>query len=132
MSMTRIHQQASSRQYERRHFGMRCEQGARSAIWVLTVWALLAALATAQSSSQLNGSVSDPSGASVAGAKITLTDAATGLHRNTTSNGAGLYQFLDVPPGNYQLEATAGGFATYVASNVTLQVKIPSTINIKF
>jgi hypothetical protein len=132
MSMTRIHQQTSSRQHERRHFGMRCEQGARLAIWVFAVWALLAALATAQSSSQLNGSVSDPSGASVAGAKITLTDATTGLHRNTTSNGAGLYQFLDVPPGNYQLEATAGGFATYVASNVTLQVKIPSTINIKF
>ena len=43
-------------------------------------------LALAQSSSQLNGSVSDPSGASVAGAKINLTDPATGLQRTTTSN----------------------------------------------
>jgi hypothetical protein len=99
---------------------------------VIAVLALLAALAAAQSESQLNGSVSDPSGATVRGAKITLTDAANGLERTTTSNAAGLYQFLDVPPGNYRLEATASGFALYVASNVTLIVKTPSTVNIQF
>jgi hypothetical protein len=99
---------------------------------VIAVLALLAALAAAQSESQLNGSVSDPSGAAVRGAKITLTDAANGLERTTTSNAAGLYQFLDVPPGNYRLEATASGFAPYVASNVTLIVKTPSTVNIQF
>ena len=66
------------------------------------------------------------------GAKITLTDAATGLQRTTTSNEAGLYQFLDVPPGNYRLDATATGFAPYVASKVTLIVKTPSTVNIQF
>ena len=68
--------------------------------------ALLSPWATAQSASLLNGSVSDSSGAKVAGAKITLSDAATGLQRTTTSNDAGLYQFLDVPPGSYRLEAT--------------------------
>jgi hypothetical protein len=94
--------------------------------------AFLAALATAQSTSQLNGSVSDPSGASVPGATITLTGAATGLQRTTTSNGAGLYQFLDVPPGDYRLEATASGFARYAVSDVKLVVKTPSTINVKF
>jgi hypothetical protein len=131
--MTRIHQRASSRQHERWYqSGIRCVQGARCAIWVIAVLALLAALAAAQSESQLNGSVSDPSGATVRGAKITLTDAANGLERTTTSNAAGLYQFLDVPPGNYRLEATASGFALYVASNVTLIVKTPSTVNIQF
>jgi len=93
--------------------------------------ALLASLATAQSTSLLNGSVTDSSGATVVGARITLTDAATGLQRSTTSNGAGLYQFLDVPPGNYRLEATASGFATFAASNVTLVVKTPTTIPIR-
>ena len=131
--MTRIHQRASSGQHERWcQFGIRCEQGARRAIWVFTVLAFLAPLATAQSTSLLNGSVSDSSGAAVAQAKITLTEPATGLRRTTTSNGSGLYQFLDVPPGSYQLEATASGFARYVASNVTLSVKTPSTVNIKF
>jgi hypothetical protein len=133
MSMTRIRQHAS-RPHERWYqFGIRYLQGARRAIWVFAVLAaLLASLATAQSNSLLNGSVSDPSGASVAGAQITLTDSATGLQRTSASNGAGLYEFLDVPPGNYRLQATASGFAPYVASNVTLIVKTPSTINIKF
>ena len=78
--MTRIHQQDCSVQYERRYqLGGRCTQGAWLAIWMFVALALFASLATAQSTSQLNGSVSDPSGASVAGAKITLTDAATGF-----------------------------------------------------
>jgi hypothetical protein len=86
----------------------------------------------AQSTSQLNGSVSDPTGATVRDAKITLTEPATGFQRTTTSNSAGLYQFLDIQPGNYRLDATAAGFAPFVASNVTLVVKTPSTLNIKF
>ena len=77
--MTRIHQQTSSGQCECYfHFGRRCAQLATRAIWIFAPVIFLAALATAQSTSQLNGSVSDPSGASVRDAKITLTDAATG------------------------------------------------------
>ena len=131
--MTRIHQQSSNGQHERWYqFGVRSVQRARCAIRVFAGLALLAPLATAQSTSLLNGSISDPSGASVPGAQITLTDAATGLHRTTASNAAGLYQFLDVPPGSYRLEAKASGFAPYLASNVKLIVKTPSTINIQF
>jgi hypothetical protein len=133
MSMTQIHQQVSNWQHEPWYeFDIRRGQEARRAIWVFAACVLLAAFAAAQSMSQLNGSVSDPSGASVSGAHLTLTDAATGLQRDTTSNSAGLYQFLEVPPGRYRLEAAAQGFAPYAASNVTLIVKTPSTINIKF
>jgi hypothetical protein len=85
----------------------------------------------AQATSQLNGSVTDPSGASVSGAKITLTDPATGLQRTTTSNSNGLYQFLDVPPGDYRMEATATGFAPFLASKVTLLVRLPVTVLIR-
>jgi hypothetical protein len=133
MSMTRIHQQVSSRQHERWYrFGIRCVQGAKRAICLFAVLTLLASIAAAQASSQLNGSVTDPSGATVAEANITLTETATGSHRSTTSNASGLYQFLDVAPGNYKLEASAAGFAPFLAPNVTLVVKTPSTINIKF
>jgi Carboxypeptidase regulatory-like domain len=132
MSMTRIHQQLSSVQHERWYqFGVRCQQRARGAIWVFAMLALLASLATAQSTSLLNGNVTDSSGAAVAGAKLTLTETATGFQRTTTSNASGLYQFLDVPPGSYQLAASASGFAPYVASNVTLLVKTPSTVRIQ-
>src|SRR5579864_7898572 len=131
MSMTRIHQQASRRQERRYQSGIRYVQAARGPLWVFALLTLLTSLAAAQSS-QLNGSVTDPSGATVAGAKIVLTDTATGLQRTTASNSTGLYQFLDVPPGNYKLEAAASGFSPYLAAKVTLAVNTPSTINIKF
>jgi len=134
--MTRIHQQAGSMQHERRRqfvfqFGFQCAQQARRAILLFAALAFMAQLAAAQATSQLNGSVTDPSGASVPGTKITLTDPATGLQRTTTSNANGLYQFLDVPPGNYRLEAAATGFAAYLATKVTLVVSTPTTVPIQ-
>ncbi len=131
--MSRIHQQVSS---VRSLFGVRFAQGVRSvkktlrAIAVFTALALLATLVAAQSTSSLNGSVTDASGAAVAGAKITLTDASTGLQRTSTSNTAGLYQFLDVPPGDYRLDAAAAGFAPFLVEKVTLVVKTPATVPI--
>lgn len=102
------------------------------ALWCLAALTLAAAGAMAQSTSQLNGNVTDPSGAAVPGAKITLTAAATGLQRTTTSNSAGLYQFLDMPPGTYTLEATAKGFGDYKAQGITLVVNTPLTVHIQF
>ena len=132
MSMTRIRQQASSTSRGiNLAFDLLRRQSA-PLFDVLSNRGLLAALATAQSTSQLNGSVTDPSGASVDGARITLTDAGTGLQRTTTSNASGLYQFLDVPPSTYRVDASATGFAPYLASKVILVVKTPSTLNIKF
>src|ERR1700733_28758 len=133
MSMSRIHQQVSnSGQQERRYqFGFRSTHGITRAICALTLFAFLSQLATAQATSQLNGSVTDSSGAAVAGAQITLTEPATGLKRTTTSNASGLYQFLDVPPGDYRLETSAKGFAPYLAPKVTLVVKTPATVPIR-
>jgi hypothetical protein len=129
--MMRIHQQLSGRVSKRWRSGIQFVKRARLAICVFC-WAaaLLVPLATAQSS-LLNGSVSDQSGASIRDAKITLIDAAKGLQRSTITNKSGLYQFLDVPPGDYRLEATASGFATYLVEKVTLVVKTPSTIDIR-
>jgi len=130
--MARIQQRSCISQHERWHqFGIRCGQGATPTIALITLLVAFASSAMAQSTSLLNGSVTDPSGASLPGAQITLSEPATGLQRTTSSNGKGLYQFLDIPPGNYQLAATAKGFAPFVATNVTLVVKTPSTINIQ-
>lgn len=122
--MTRILQEFSSRPH------MRCSSASAFGS-VLAILVLLTSLALAQSTSQLNGSVSDPSGAAVSGAVITLTDAATGTQRSTASNASGLYQFLDVVPGDYRLEASANGFAKVVVPKVTIQVKLPATIPLK-
>jgi len=135
--MMRIHQQACSMQHKDVQpqqplpFSTRCGYPARTLFFVVASLALLASLATAQSTTQLNGSVTDSSGAAVAGAKITLTEPATGSQRSAASNASGLYQFLDVPPGDYRLEAAAPGFAPYLASQITLVVKTPSTVHIQ-
>lgn len=125
-----IHQQAGSRQHEQ--LSVRRLQRAVHAALVFVVVALLAAVAGAQASSQLNGSATDASGAVVANAKITLTNTATGAQRTTASNASGLYQFLEVPPGDYKLDAVASGFAPFAVDKLTLLVKLPSTVNIHF
>jgi hypothetical protein len=130
LSMTRIHQQKSSGQ-QARWFRFSFLAAAGRTISAFTMLALLTALATAQSTSQLNGSVTDSSGAAVAGASIVLTEPSTGSQRTTTSNSAGLYQFLQVPPGEYRLQASANGFANYLAEKLTLVVSTPSTVHIQ-
>jgi hypothetical protein len=131
--MKQIHPQVSSTNHRQSQWNaVPCILQIGRAICVLAMLTLAASLSIAQSTSQLNGTVSDPSGAAVAGAKITLTDAATGSQRSATSNASGLYQFLEVPPGSYKLDAIATGFAPFSAAKVTLLVKLPSTVDIHF
>ena len=128
--MTQFLQQKSSVQHAG-WFQLLSLRTAGRTIAAFAMLALLTALAAGQATSQLNGSVTDSSGATVAGASITLTEPATGLQRTTTSNSTGLYQFLEVPPGDYKLQASANGFALYMVDKITLVVKTPSTIHIQ-
>src|SRR4030095_14093873 len=56
------------------------------------------------------GNVTDPNGASVASATVKVTNTATGITRETTSQQDGSYRFDAVDPGTYKLEVTAAGF----------------------
>ncbi len=96
----------------------------------LALLALLVPRAHGQTASSLNGRISDPSGAAVPGATISLTNSATGLARTTTTNTQGLYAFLAVPPGDYSLQVTSRGFAKYLVQHVTLLVSTASTLNV--
>jgi hypothetical protein len=71
---------------------------------------------------ELHGTVHDPSGAVIPNAAITIEDASKGFSRGTTSDGAGEYQLLLLPPGKYIVSATAPGFAKLTESNVVLTV----------
>src|SRR5713226_10199937 len=51
----------------------------------------------------LLGTVTDSSGAAVAGAKVTATEMKTGVSRSTTTNDSGNYEFADLPQGQYQV-----------------------------
>jgi hypothetical protein len=66
----------------------------------------------------INGTVTDPSGAAVAGATVTATDTATNIAHNTVATTEGQFAFQDLPPGTYSVTVTAAGFQKTTVSNV--------------
>ena len=106
----------------------------RSGSWLaaLVIGSILAlgTFAFAQSATtSLHGTISDEKGAVVTGAKITITNPATGFSRTVNTDDQGSYQFLEVPPSTYIMTVTAAGFATTKRENVVLQVSSPATVN---
>ena len=75
------------------------------------------------------GTVTDPSGAVVNNASVTLTDAVTGTARTATTNNAGHYVFVDVAPSSYNITITKQGFATTKAPNLQVLVGQATTFN---
>ena len=78
----------------------------------------------------LNGTVSDPSGASVAGATLTLVNTATGAERTTISSSTGAYDFQALQPGSYKMTVEAQGFKKAVDTDITISVATASQVNI--
>ncbi len=80
-------------------------------------------LANAQTSNaSIVGTVTDPSGAAVPGATVSVTNLATGLVRNVATNEVGAYAVTPLIPGTYEVKASTEGFKTKVQPNVILQV----------
>ena len=74
----------------------------------------------AQFGSALQGTVTDPSGAIVPNATVTLTNPATNQTQTTKTNGSGQYSFSSLGPANYQVTVAAPGFGTkLVAATLT-------------
>jgi hypothetical protein len=68
---------------------------------------------------RISGFIKDPSGATVANAKIAVQNN-SGLRRQTTTNESGYYTVTNVPPGFYTLIAEAAGFERYRVRSVRL------------
>lgn len=101
---------------------------------IATVLVLAAGLplqASAQSSvhATLSGRVSDPSGAAMAGASVSLSHAETGVVQSATTNAEGVYDFARVVPGRYVLEATSDGFGQ-VRQIIDLAVNDAAVVNL--
>jgi len=69
---------------------------------------------------QFTGVVLDPSGAAIAGAKVTATSRATGYSQTATSNSAGQYTLRELPPGTYDLRVTASSFRDFSDKGVVI------------
>src|ERR1035437_3934506 len=97
---------------------------------LLGAWVIHPPVARAQQASAgVNGVVTDPSGAAVPTAQITLTNTATGVAKTSTSNNDGAYAFLNVIPGPYSIAATAKGFTTMTRTQITLEVNQTATFD---
>jgi len=84
----------------------------------------------ASSTGTITGLVTDPSGAAVSGATITLTDKATNTPRTTTSNDAGRYVFANIFPGIYDIRITMKGFRQLALTGQEVVVGQTLTLNL--
>jgi hypothetical protein len=98
----------------------------------LCIFLLLTLSAMAQiQNGQFSGTVTDASGAAVAGAKVTLTNRATNLSVTTITNGTGVYNARELPIGVYKITVEAGGFKTFANEGVTLDAGTIARVDVK-
>ncbi len=71
---------------------------------------------------RIRGTVTDPSGGAVSGAKLLLTNEANGTQRGSESGASGEYIFLEVPVGTYQLEISQQGFKKYLHKGLVVDL----------
>jgi Carboxypeptidase regulatory-like domain/TonB dependent receptor len=79
----------------------------------------------------ITGTVTDPSGAVVSGAKVTITNEGTGATLSTSTGSDGIYDFSPVRIGSYKLEASAPGFKTLIQTHVVVDVSARIQENFK-
>ncbi len=99
-------------------------------IMILCGWAKPAFSQGGASAAQLNGTVRDASGGSVAKATLTLRDVSTNRRYTAVSNDNGFYVIPSLPPGSYELTTQATGFAKSTQTGIVLTVGQVATIDV--
>jgi hypothetical protein len=105
----------------------------RKFMFVLVAMALLLSgfiAIKAQTTGSMSGLVTDPNGAILAGANVTLKNAATGFERSTVTNDKGIFGFTALQPGIYSVTVENRGFKRALASEITVQVSTEATMTI--
>lgn len=89
---------------------------------VLSISAFLPVSLAQRVTGHIDGTIVDPSNASISGARVTATEEATGLSRQTASDGSGLFRIIELSPGTYRLKVQSPGFRESVVENVVVRV----------
>ena len=84
----------------------------------------------AQATAQINGTLTDTTGALLPGVEVTATQTDTGLSRTVVTNETGSYVLTNLALGPYRLEASLPGFSTFAQTGIVLQVASNPTVNI--
>lgn len=88
-------------------------------------------VASAQANSELTGIVTDQSGAVVPGAKIVITDPATGTSHTTVSGDTGLYNLPGLNPATYNMKVNAKGFEAFAQNGIVVNVSATMRADVK-
>jgi hypothetical protein len=102
--------------------------------WIVLLAFLLAMPATFFGQAyfgSVTGVLTDPSGAVIPGAKLTLTDQEKGYTFNTTSDGEGRFLYRSVSPGTYTVTAEMPGFEKTVRTGISVDININATANLR-
>jgi hypothetical protein len=118
----------------------KCRSGLIRFIWRSSLTAGLAfllAIAFAQTSfsqgitGSITGTVTDPSGASITGATVTVIQIGTNATRTVTTSDAGSYTVTQLAPGSYTVKVDKDGFDSSQQSNITLAIDEVAKIDVK-
>src|SRR6266567_131674 len=104
----------------------------RQSISLAVFLSLSAISAWAQSTSTgtVSGQVTDQQNAVVAGAEVRLIDVQTNIARNTVTNDAGRYSFINVAPGSYDITVGKPGFSQAKIAAQAVEVGLTLTVNV--
>jgi Carboxypeptidase regulatory-like domain/TonB-dependent Receptor Plug Domain len=91
----------------------------------------LPVLAQAQDTGYISGTVTDKSGAAVAGAKVVIATVTGNINRETETNGDGAYTIAGLPGATYNITVTAAGFQKFIAQRVVLDVAQKSRVDVQ-
>ncbi len=101
------------------------------AIALLLLTSVSISLAQAGSTGTIIGTVTDASGASVANARVTITNTATNVAKETTTSSTGTYAVPFLIPGTYNVSVGSAGFSTQNVTGVTLSVGKEIAVNVE-
>jgi hypothetical protein len=137
-ALTPLDKENSKKREGNRHKGhlpslrMLLGSGATLFLWILMAGVLAAAQSTGRAN--LTGVVTDPNGAVVVGAKITVTNTETNVTSASVTNGTGYFEIDSLDAGIYKVTAAAPGFEGLVQSGIELRassvVSLPLSLNI--